>query len=35
MRNEEGIGERKLATRLNFKRYDTVFDFVVRFLHNP
>ena len=31
MSNEEGIDRSKLATKFNFKRYDTVFDYVVRF----
>ena len=31
MKNEEGIDERKLVTKFNFKSYDTVFDVLVRF----
>ena len=29
MWNEEGIDERKVVTRFNFKSYNTVFDIVV------
>ena len=31
MTNEDGIDERKVATKGTFKSYDTVFDFGVRF----
>ena len=31
MKNEEGMDIRKTATKFNFKSYDTVFDFVMRF----
>ena len=31
MRNEEGIDNRKIATKFKFKCYDTEFDSVVRF----
>ena len=31
VRNEEGIGDRKVATKSNFKNYDTVFHFIVWF----
>ena len=32
MRNKEGIDERKIVTKLNFKRYEVVFAFVVQFV---
>ena len=31
MMNEEGTVKSKFATKFNFKTYDRVFDFIVRF----